>query len=105
MISICLYYNDETDLLEKFSVEGHAGYAESGKDIVCAGVSALAASTINALLNRFKVDVTECQGFLSCSIRKPDSASNLITSAFREGVTSISEQYKDFVKVHRFYLE
>ena len=32
-----------------FSCEGHADYAESGSDIVCAAVSALTATCVNAL--------------------------------------------------------
>ena len=104
MISICLYECDETGLLEKFSVEGHAGYSAKGKDIVCAAISALTIATVNALQSRFTVDMTESEGFISCSIRKPDMASNLLTMAFKEGVKAISEQYEDYVKLHRFYL-
>ena len=32
-----------------FSVSGHAGYAEAGRDIVCAAVSMLVINTANAL--------------------------------------------------------
>lgn len=32
-----------------FSVEGHAQYDEPGKDIVCAGVSAVTVGTVNAV--------------------------------------------------------
>lgn len=104
MISICLYESDETGLLEKFSVEGHAGYAVRGKDIVCAAISALTFATINALQSRFTVDVTDSEGFIACSIRKPDIASNLLTKAFKEGAKAISEQYEENVKLHRFYM-
>ena len=31
------------------SISGHAGYADAGKDIVCAGVSAVVTGGINAL--------------------------------------------------------
>lgn len=36
----------------RITAEGHAGYAEYGKDIVCAGVSALIQSLHPALLER-----------------------------------------------------
>ena len=32
-----------------FDCLGHAGYAEEGEDIVCAGISALVINTINSL--------------------------------------------------------
>ena len=32
-----------------FSVEGHAGYEEEGKDIVCASISTLFTTAVNAL--------------------------------------------------------
>ncbi len=35
--------------IRSFRVEGHAFYAEPGKDIVCAGVSAVTVGTVNAV--------------------------------------------------------
>ncbi|NOU96034.1 ribosomal-processing cysteine protease Prp [Paenibacillus sp. LMG 31456] len=35
--------------IESFRVKGHALYDESGKDIVCAGVSAVTVGTVNAV--------------------------------------------------------
>ncbi len=43
----------------EFSVTGHAGYAPHGRDIVCAGVSALCAALINYL------DRLDEKGFIS----------------------------------------
>lgn len=107
MIVIDLYFNDETEYLEKFTVKGHAGYEARGKDIVCAAVSCLTVATVNALQGRYRVDLIQNEGFISCSIQCPDVASNLITSAFREGAYALTthEQYKDYVKLHRHYLE
>lgn len=105
MIIVNMYEDDETGLLEKFSVEGHAGYSSRGNDIVCAAVSALTIATINALQSRFTVDLHESEGFISCMIAKPDLASNLITRVFKEGIKAISEQYNENVKMHRHYIE
>ena len=43
-----------------FIVSGHAGYAESGHDIVCAGVSASLMLTVNAITENFGVKA-ECE--------------------------------------------
>ena len=40
-----------------FHVSGHAGYDESGKDIVCAGVSAMTMLVINTIEVAFGCDV------------------------------------------------
>ena len=39
-----------------FRIEGHAGYAKHGKDIVCAAVSALVMNTMNSI-HSFTSDV------------------------------------------------
>ena len=48
MIEIKLYKNDMGNY-HRYEVEGHAEYAEYGKDIVCAGVSALTQSALFTL--------------------------------------------------------
>ena len=42
-------YKDAHDRFTGFSVKGHSGYAEAGSDIVCAAVSILTTTCINAL--------------------------------------------------------
>jgi uncharacterized protein YsxB (DUF464 family) len=39
----------EGDSFRGFECRGHSGYADRGEDIVCAGISALTITTINAL--------------------------------------------------------
>ena len=47
MIDVVLYRTDGK--LLAFTVEGHAGYADRGSDIVCAAVSAITQTTILGL--------------------------------------------------------
>ncbi len=42
-----------------FDLSGHAGFADSGKDIVCAAVSALVINAINSI-ERYTEDRTSC---------------------------------------------
>lgn len=44
---------------KKFIIDGHAGYAEEGQDIVCAAVSALVINTINSI-EEFTEDAFTC---------------------------------------------
>ena len=40
----------ENDIIESIHCNGHAGYADYGKDIVCASFSTMVITTINAIL-------------------------------------------------------
>lgn len=64
-------------LVKSFTISGHAGFADRGEDIVCAGVSAVSIGAINAIemLTHIEliVDLRE-DGYLHCQI--PDSLEN-----------------------------
>ena len=82
-------------------ITGHAGYAEPGKDIVCAAVSTLA-QTLAVSLEKLTPDSVGYDlepghmeiypGTLS------DRGKNLIKSFFI-GVKMVAEQYPDYVKL------
>lgn len=44
-----IFFKDSSGICKGFSIAGHAGYAESGSDIICASVSALAINTANSI--------------------------------------------------------
>ncbi|MBE5887432.1 MAG: ribosomal-processing cysteine protease Prp [Lachnospiraceae bacterium] len=48
MTRITIYRNQNREV-ERFSCTGHAGYAASGNDIVCASISVLVINTINSI--------------------------------------------------------
>ena len=48
MTHITIYRNQE-NAFTGFLCEGHAGYADAGEDIVCAGISTLVINTINSI--------------------------------------------------------
>ena len=62
MIKVTIYQSSEGEILG-FAIQGHAGYAESGSDIVCAAVSVLAQNTVNSIeqftQDGFSADVDE----------------------------------------------
>lgn len=69
MILITLTRNTSGGITS-FKVDGHAGYADPGKDIVCAGVSAITVGTVNAIesLLQIRLDSSMHKGMLSASI-------------------------------------
>ena len=71
MINITIYQRQK-DVYDGFRMEGHAEYAKYGKDIVCAGVSALVINTINS--------IEEFTGDTVTTTMQPDLVEMIITS-------------------------
>lgn len=55
-----------------FKISGHSGFAESGKDIVCASISSISQMCLVGLENvlGLNANVKSCDGFLECKIDK-----------------------------------
>jgi uncharacterized protein YsxB (DUF464 family) len=104
MIRICLK-RDNKSFIWKFSIKGHAGYAEHGKDIVCAGVSAIAYTALGALQELAGIrNFTEKSGSIECKIPKDISQdakfkAGIILDAMTIGFKQIEQEYGDFVSV------
>lgn len=70
MITVTFVRDEADKRIVSFAVEGHAKYAKPGKDIVCAGVSAVSVGTVNAIeaLAGFELPVAMKNGWLSSDI-------------------------------------
>ncbi|MBQ7678585.1 MAG: ribosomal-processing cysteine protease Prp [Butyrivibrio sp.] len=81
-----------------FSMEGHAGSGEYGRDIVCAALSVLAINTVNAIEtfteDELLVESQEKQGILKCRSQGPMSEqATLLMRAFELGVKGVCTEY------------
>jgi len=91
-----------------FSVEGHAGYAEPGADIVCAAASMLAMTLIFrlrtlALPGEIVEEVAE-KGRARVSVRPKGRRSSLFRPVFEtvlQGFALLAQQYPGYVALHR----
>ena len=87
-----------------FRVEGHAGYAEMGKDIVCASVSALTITLENSLGSLSDVPIMTAQYINeecpSIVIPVPSDKTDLLIEAYKIGIEGVQEAYPDYVKLH-----
>ena len=74
MTKITIFRNRDNEFFG-FECLGHAGYAEEGEDIVCAGISALVINTVNSLglytKEAFSTDSDEETGKISLSFSSP----------------------------------
>ncbi|MBP3476509.1 MAG: ribosomal-processing cysteine protease Prp [Lachnospiraceae bacterium] len=82
-----------------FTCDGHAGYADYGKDIVCASISVLVINTINSLDEitgeRMEVEADEETGTIQCSfVDQPlKETSRALMDSLVLGLTQIEKQY------------
>ena len=82
-----------------FTVKGHSGFAESGNDIICAGVSSALMLTVNTITDFFSVaadiDITpENEGYAKFRLKPPyiEDACTMIKS-FYTHLTILEAEY------------
>ena len=81
-----------------FTCTGHAGYADSGSDIVCAAVSVLVINTINAMDSlaneEMEVVTGEEDGVIDVVFVNPvNEKTKLLMDTMILGLKSIAQQY------------
>ena len=81
-----------------FSLDGHAGSGEYGKDIVCAALSMLSINTVNSLEeftdDKFSLDADPEKGHLSAVFEGALShEGDLLMKSFELGVDGVYKQY------------
>ena len=85
------------------TVDGHGGFAETGNDIICAAVSALAQGLIHALsdLTEDEILYNVRDGHIEIFFRNLSEQGKLLTDSFFLSVEDIQQTYgKKFVTVY-----
>lgn len=97
------YYIDDESRLKGFKLNGHAGYAEYGYDIICAAVTSNALSVINSLdvLKRVKFERLKAQeGYIECIVKESFiDESQLLLEHFKLAMDSIKSEYPKNIKI------
>jgi len=94
--------------IKDFVIDGHAGFDRVGKDIVCAGVSAVSGTAIIGLERLLDINpvitIDSRKGYLKCSI--PDDINEdktekvqVILETMVLGIRDISEKYNKFIRL------
>lgn len=83
------------------SVTGHADYAEKGKDIVCAAVTALSQTLIKSIedLTDDKIKYEIEQGSMIVKYENLSEQGKLLIDSFFIGICQISEEFPENVKI------
>ena len=82
-------------------ISGHAGYAETGKDIVCAGVTVLTQTLIRSMedLTRDEIECEISPGRADIHYRNLSEEGKLLVDSFFIGVCSIADEFPDYVRI------
>jgi uncharacterized protein YsxB (DUF464 family) len=111
MIKITIVRNVEKAII-RFAVSGHAFYNDPGKDIVCAGVSAITVGAVNAIekLTGLVPVVISKSGLLKAETpNSTDSVRNDQVQLLLEGMIvaldTIVESYGKYVKIEEDIVE
>ena len=82
-------------------ISGHADYAESGKDIVCAGVTALTQTLIRALegLTKDEIEYEVSPGRADIYYGNLSEEGKLLVDSFFIGVCQIADEFPDHVRI------
>ena len=82
-------------------MNGHANYAETGKDIVCAGVTALTQTLIRALegLIKDEIEYEVSPGRADIYYGNLSEEGKLLVDSFFIGVCLIADEFPDHVRI------
>ena len=92
------YYEEHDEISVK--INGHAGYAEKGSDIVCSAISTLG-QTLLAYLNidHDKFDYSLRDGYIWCYAKGPNV--RIAFHTIMTGFHLLEDGYPDFVRINR----
>ena len=86
--------------IEKVILKGHSNFDDYGKDIVCASISSLVITTVNACLKIDKESIKHSEGkeVVITIIKHSDIVDTLINNMI-DLLTELSKQYENNIKI------
>lgn len=104
MIRITIYRSAEHGY-RGFLCKGHAGYADSGEDIVCAAVSVLVINTVNSI-EKFGNQAFACKteqgsGIIDFRLKEdPSAETKLLLDSMVLGLTEVEKDHRQHLKLN-----
>ncbi len=94
---------NSTDVINSIEIKGHSGYSTSGYDIVCASVSSIAITTVNAVISISKNAITykEDNGYLLVNINNHSSVVDKLINNMISLLEEMEKQYKKYIEIRR----
>lgn len=96
---------DRNGLIREFTIQGHAGFGEYGKDIVCSAVSAIAYTALGGLEELTGMaGYTEKPGLMKFKLpqdipAEKEQTARIILDTMVIGLRQIENSYREYIKV------
>jgi len=106
MIKVSFLF-DKNKCINGFDFTGHAGFAASGSDIVCAAVSALVFTTVNSIEKLtncdFSVEQDQEKGHIYFRLKdESDKDAVLLLKSLKLGIEEIQKNYgKKYIRIEK----
>lgn len=99
MIKVSIKKNDS--VISNITIVGHSGYDVSGKDIVCAGVSSIVITTVNAIIkiDEDSISYTKNDGFIELNIIKHTKIIDLLIDNMLSLLKEMENEYNKYIKI------
>lgn len=94
-------FYSHSKVITSFSIEGHAGYADAGKDIVCSAVSSAVMTVINGITEcaGISADVSVSDNRIDFNLKQRNDIAQHFLSALKLQLELISEDYEGTIKI------
>ena len=88
---------------DKISIKGHSGYDDYGKDILCASVSSIVITTINALIDIDPESILyeDSNDKMIIEVLKDDEITKKLINNMICLLEELQNDYKDYIKIIR----
>lgn len=100
MIKVLINENDKINSIE---IKGHSNYASHGSDIVCASVSSISITTVNAIIRMDpdSIDYKDEDGYLLISIAKHSDTIDKLIDNMIDLLKELEKQYNKYIEIRR----
>lgn len=91
----------DNDVIKNVIIDGHSGYSEAGNDIVCASVSSICITTVNALIriDSSCIDYNDKDGHLEVDIKKHSNTIDILIENMLNLLMELEKDYKKYIKI------
>lgn len=92
----------EGSFISEIHIKGHSGYDVFGRDIVCASVSTMTITTINAIIryDETSISYNQDEGLVNLVVLKHSEVVDLLLENFVSLLKELETQYKKYIKIN-----
>ena len=88
---------------DNIKISGHAGYGVKGSDIVCASVSSIVITSLNAIISidENAISYKQDEGFIEVDIKKHEKTVDILIDNMISMLEELEKEYKKNIKIDR----